>query len=85
MQNLLPLILIGFFVYLIFFRKGGGMGCCGGHSHSSHEPRRQHDRHLYSDDFPQEDRMQKVIDLRKDEYTILPAGDDQDHRRTEKK
>jgi hypothetical protein len=29
--------------------------------------------------------MQKVIDLRKDEYTILPAGDDQDHRRTEKK
>lgn len=84
MQNLLPLILIGFIVYLIFSRKGG-MGCCGGHGHSSHEPRKQHDRHLYSDDFPRDDRMEKVIDLRKDEYTILPAGDDQDHRRTEKK
>jgi hypothetical protein len=28
--------------------------------------------------------MEKVIDLRKDEYTILPDDDDQDHRLTEK-
>jgi len=78
MQNLLPLILIGFFVYLIFFRKGGGMGCCG--RHSSHKPKRHQDGHSHSGDLPQ-DRMEKVIDIRKDEYTILPAKNYQDHLR----
>jgi hypothetical protein len=64
MQNLLPLILIGIFVYLIFTRKGG-MGCCG--SHGSNEPKRHQDEHSHPGDLPQ-DRMEKVIDLRKDEY-----------------
>jgi hypothetical protein len=76
MQNLLLLILIGFFVYLIFSRKGG-MGCCGGHG--SHESKRH--QNMHSGDLPQ-DRMEKVIDLRKDEYTILPSRNDQDHTRT---
>jgi hypothetical protein len=31
MQSLIPLIFIGLFAYLMFSRKGGGMGCCGGH------------------------------------------------------
>ncbi len=79
MQNILPLILIGFFLFLIFSRKGG-MGCCGGHS--SHEPKRQQDGHSHSSDLPQDDRMGKVIDLNKDEYTILPSSNDQDHMRT---
>ena len=79
MQSLLPLLLIGFFVFLIFSRKGGGMGCCGGHG--SHEPKRHQDEHSHPDDLPQ-DRMEKVIDLRKDEYSILPARNDQDHSRT---
>jgi hypothetical protein len=78
MQNLLPPILIGFFVYLIFSRKGG-MGCCGGHS--SHEPKRHQEGHSHAGDPPQ-DRMEKVIDLRKDEYAILPVRKDQDHTRT---
>ncbi len=70
MQNLLPLILIGFFMYLIFFRKGG-MGCCGGHS--SHEPKRHRDGHLSSDDFFRDEHTHtgEVIDLRKDEYTVI--------------
>lgn len=79
MQNLLPLILIGFIVYLIFSRKGG-MGCCGGHG--SHEPKRHQDGHSHSDDLSRDDRVEKVIDLSKDEYTILPARNDQDHTRT---
>jgi len=78
MQNLLPLILIGFFVYRIFSRKGG-MGCCG--SHSSHELKRHQDGHSHLGDLPQ-DRMEKVIDLRKDEYTILPSENDQDQTQT---
>jgi len=72
MQNLLPLILIGFFVYLIFSRKGGGMGCCGGHGSSEHKPHQDSRTHDLS-----HDRMEKVIDLRKDEYTVLPS--DADH------
>ena len=74
MQNLLPLIFIGFLVYLIFSRKGG-MGCCGGHG--SHGPKRHQDGHSHSGDLPQ-DRMVKVIDLRKDEYTILPEMNDKE-------
>ena len=79
MQNLLPLILIGFFIYLIFFRKGG-MGCCG--SHGLHEPKRHQDGHSHSGDLSRDDRMEQVIVLSKDEYTILPARNDQDHTRT---
>ena len=79
MQNLLPLILIGLFIYLIFSRKGG-MGCC--RSHGSHEPKRDQNGHLQSGDLSQDDHLEKVIDLRKDEYTILPAINDQDHKRT---
>ncbi len=79
MQNLLPLILIGFFIYLIFFRNGG-MGCCGGHG--SHEPKRHQDGHSHSGDLSRDDRMEQVIVLSKDEYTILPARNDQDHTRT---
>jgi hypothetical protein len=71
MQNLLPLILIGFFVYLIFARKGG-MCCCGGHGSDEH---RQHP-HPNSGD-PAHDHTQDVIVLRKDEYTVLPAETDQ--------
>jgi len=72
MQNLLPLILIGLIVYLMFSRKGG-MGCCGGHD--AHEPKGSQDGN--SADLPQ-NRVEKVIDLRKDEYTVLPARDEND-------
>ena len=77
MQNILPLILIGFFVYLIF--RKGGTGCCG--SHGSHELKRPQDEHAHQSGLPH-DRMKKVIDLRKDEYTNLTARNDRDHTRT---
>ncbi len=72
MQNLLPLILIGFIIYRIFSRKGG-MGCCGGHG--SHELKRHQD--VRSDDLNPENRTEQVIDLRRDEYTVLSSNNDQ--------
>ena len=79
MQNLIPLILIGFVMYFIFFRKGG-MGCCGGHG--SHETKRQLDANSLSDDHSRDDHIEKVIDLQNDEYVILPVRKDQDDSRT---
>ena len=70
MQNLLPLIVIPVFVYLIFFRKGG-IGCCG--SHGGHESERPQDKHSGRSSH---EHMDNVIDLREDEYTILPSKDD---------
>ena len=69
MHSLIPLILIALFVYLIFFRKGGA-GCCG-----VHESERFRDVHSGRSSH---DRFENVIDLREDEYTILPA---EKHRR----
>jgi hypothetical protein len=70
MHNLILLIFIAVFVYLIFFRRGG-VGCCGGHG--AHESERYQDVHSGKSSH---DRMEDVIDLREDEYTILPSEDD---------
>ena len=78
MQNLIPLLLIGFLVYLIFSRKGGmsGMGCCGGHSaHGDHSSEKEN-----KSDSETVSRMQddKVIDLQEGrDYVLLPAKDDE--------
>lgn len=74
MQGIIPLVIIGVFLYLFLFRRGGmgGMGCCGSHgSHDSapHQDTKSRDR---LSQIGQED----VIELGKDEYTILsPKGD----------
>jgi hypothetical protein len=81
MQNILPLILIGIFVYLIFFRKGG-MGCCG--THGSHEPKKPNDSHSHTEDLFRDDPMENVIDLQRDEYTVIPARNDQNRTRSKK-
>ena len=64
MQNLIPLIIIGLFVYFIFSRKGG-VGCCG---HGTHEPRKHQDRQSAGS---ADNHRVNVIDLSPDEYTIL--------------
>ncbi len=70
MQNIISLIFVGLFVYLMFFRKGG-MGCCGGHGgHKAEQDQKVNmGKSSYGDGGD-------VVDLRKDEYTILPAKDD---------
>lgn len=65
MQNLIPLIFIGLFVYLIFSRKGG-MGCCGGHG--AHEPEQHKDVHSGKSFH---ESAEKVNELGNDEYKIL--------------
>ena len=67
MQNLIPIIFIVFFAYLIFARKGG-MGCCGGHG--AHESKRIKNEH--SGKSPNS-RREDVIDLREDDYTVLSS------------
>lgn len=70
MQNLISLIFVGLFVYLMFSRKGG-MGCCGGHwGHKSEQDQKVNMGKSSHGDGGD------VIDLRKDEYTILPTKDD---------
>jgi len=80
MQNFLSLILIAFFVYLLFFRKGG-MGCCGGHDdHSNESDERKHSPEIFSGN--EED----IIDLKEDQYTVtmLPAEDKEHQKETDK-
>ena len=71
MQGIIPLILLGLFVYLMFSRKGG-MGCCGGHGGHDSEQNRKVNRGRSSNG-----DMGNVIDLREDEYTVLPAKKDE--------
>ena len=76
MQDLFPLFMLALFIYYLFFRKGGmGMGCCGGHgSHGGHGREPDTSRHLNT--FP-EGKKEDVIDLREDQYTVLPVEEDQ--------
>ena len=84
MQNLIPLIFIGFFIYLIFSRKGG-MGCCGGHgSHEDHGNHGDHEDHHSDKDKKvitepvTQMRDDKVIDLLEGrDYVLLPLKDDE--------
>ena len=79
MQNLIPLIFVGLFGYLIFSKKGG-TGCCGGHADHKSEQNQKgkmgRSFHGYEEN---------VIDLSKDDYTILPAKDDERSRNQKRK
>ncbi len=71
MQNAISLIFIGLVVYLMFSRKGG-MGCCGGHG--VHKPEQNQNVNMGKSSHGDSG---DVIDLRKNEYTILPTKDDE--------
>jgi hypothetical protein len=67
MDNLFVFIIMGVFLYLIFFRKGGsGMGCCGGHTRGDGP----------SGKSPSQAPQKEVIELRKDQYAILSPSDE---------
>ena len=69
MQTIIPLIIAGLFVYLMFFRRGrGGMGCCGGHL--GHDSRGAQDKHTGN---PPSEPLGSVIDLKEEDYTMLPS------------
>lgn len=72
MERIIPLVIMGVFLYLFLFRRGGmGMGCCGGHGSLDSHPHHNTSR----DKLPQEPQ-DDVIDLREGDYTILPSGKD---------
>ncbi len=77
MDNLFVFIIMGLFLYLIFFRKGGsGMGCCGGHTgHGDHG-----EGHTRGDGpsgkSPSQAPQKELIDFRKDQYAILNPSDE---------
>jgi hypothetical protein len=78
MQTIIPLIIAGLFVYLMFFRKGG-MGCCGGHS--GHDSKNPQDKH--TGNHPGEP-LGSVIDLKEEDYTVLPPRENPINRRLPK-
>lgn len=74
MQNLISFIFVGLVVYLLFSRKGG-IGCCSGHGD------RQSDQNQKEKmDIPSHGDAGEVIDLRKDEYSILSTKVDEPSR-----
>lgn len=66
-MQIIPLIIVGLFVYLMFFRKGG-MGCCGGHL--GHDSKKPQDKHVGP---PPGEPLGSVIELKEKDYTILPS------------
>jgi hypothetical protein len=72
-QNLITVIIIALLVYLIFFRRvrNNGMGCCGGHNARDFKG----NRNSYKETYPHE-RLEDVIDLSEDDYTVLPSRDE---------
>ncbi len=59
-------LIIGLLIYFMFSRKGGMMGCCGGHNHhSSEHTNRAGDQDKHSAG-PHED----IIDLKKEDYHV---------------
>ncbi|UCD78234.1 MAG: hypothetical protein JSW26_22925 [Desulfobacterales bacterium] len=83
MQNVIPLIFIGFFIYLIFSRKGGmgGMGCCGGHGghedQGSHRDRSSDKEKKVNSEPVSQTQDEKVIDLLEGkDYVLIPVKDD---------
>jgi hypothetical protein len=64
-MQIIPLIIVGLFVYLMFFRRGG-MGCCGGHI--GHDSKRHQDKHTGT---PPGEPLGSVIDLREEDYTLI--------------
>lgn len=72
MQDLIPILIMAYFVYIIFSRKGGGMGCCGGHT--AQDPGRHDDTNRSSEKTIHYNR-DEVIDLREDEFTVISSED----------
>lgn len=66
MGGLFIWLILGVVLYLMLSRRGGMMGCCGGHNH--HPQERTQDRR------PHEDRsagsQENIIDLKKEDYHV---------------
>ena len=59
-------LIIGLIIYFMFSRKGGMMGCCGGHDHNSSG----HKNHADHNSQYSQDLYEDTIDLSKEDYHI---------------
>ena len=59
-------LIIGLVIYFIFFRRGGMMGCCGGHNHNPSGYNHHADHH--SQHSPES--REEIIDLNKEDYHV---------------
>lgn len=68
----LILILLGLGLMFLISRGHGGMGCCGG-GHGDHHSGTSKDEHSGGKAY--RDLEEDVIELREDEYTLLPDNE----------
>ena len=59
-------LIIGLVIYFIFSRKGGMLGCCGGHDHNSSG----HDNHADHRSHHSPESHEDIIDLNKEDYQV---------------
>ena len=59
-------LIIGLVIYLLFSRRGGMMGCCGGHNHNS----RAHYNHTGQDHKHWMGSQEDIIDLKEEDYHV---------------
>ncbi len=57
-------LIIGLVIYLLFSRRGGLMGCCGGHNHNSPE----HTNHAEHGSKHWTQSHEDIIDLKKEDF-----------------
>ena len=66
MGGIFTWLLIGAVIYLLLSKKGGLMGCCGGHDH--HSPQ-SHNRSMSRNGSSAEPR-EEIIDVKKEDYSV---------------
>lgn len=65
--GLLVWLIIGVVIYMLFSRRGGMMGCCGGHGdHSSHG-----DNHYNNGQSRPQQPKDDIVDVKKEDYHVL--------------
>ena len=80
MNGLFTLLIFGWLAYMLFSRKGGMGGCCGGH-HDHHRSADTPLRGRGGDDAESSDAQGPVIDLAPEDYQVLSDnGPHEGHR-----
>jgi hypothetical protein len=70
MGGIVAWLIIGVVLYLLFSKRGGMMGCCGGHNHHSTE----HFNRRGPDMGGSTEFHEEIIDLKKEDYSVRTKG-----------
>ena len=66
MGGIFSWLIIGVLLYFMFSKRGGMMGCCGGHDHHS----QQHPDHSKTHTGRSPQSREEIIDLKKEDYSV---------------